>query len=227
MNLQQQNTIEKTKTYVKRVLAKAEAGHDWQHIQRVLINAEKILAVEKADEFTVKLACLLHDIADAKFHDGDEDLGPRLTRDFLNSLAVDTTIVNEVVYIVKHISFKVEAIAKEDKSIEFQLVQDADRLDALGAIGIARAFHYGGYKNRSIFDTEVEPVIHQSKTEYKKSTAPTINHFYEKLLLLKDKMSTKTGKKLAQRRHDFMLAYLNEFFEECGKPSWKILEEYN
>lgn len=227
MNLQQQQQlIEKTKAYVKSVLAEAEAGHDWQHIQRVLINAEKILAVEKADEFTVKLACLLHDIADAKFHDGNEDLGPKLTRDFLTRIAVDSSIINEVVYIVKHISFKSEAIAKEEKSIEFQLVQDADRLDALGAIGIARTFHYGGYKNRSIFNAEVAPEVHQSKEAYKNSTAPTINHFYEKLLLLKNKMNTATGKKLAQRRHDFMLAYLKEFFKECGEPNWKVLEAY-
>lgn len=226
MNIQQEHLIEKTIAYVKSVLAEAEAGHDWQHIQRVLINAEKILAAEDADEFTVKLACLLHDIADAKFHDGDEVLGPKLTQDFLTRIEVETPIIDEVVYIVKHISFKSEAVTKEQKSIEFQIVQDADRLDALGAIGVARTFHYGGYKNRSIYNAEVEPVVHQTKADYKKSTAPTINHFYEKLLLLKNKMNTVTGKKLAQSRHDFMLAYLKEFFKECGKPDWKVIENF-
>ena len=220
MNAQQTEILLKTTNFVKRQVADAEAGHDWQHIQRVLKNAEELLNYEQADTFIVKLGCLLHDIADAKFHDGNEELGPKQTASFLTALHLEKSVIDEVVYIVKHSSFKSDTISIAEKSIEFQIVQDADRLDALGAIGIARTFNYGGYKNRSIFNAEIPPKTKQSKAEYKASNAPTINHFYEKLLLLKDQMNTKSGKQLAQQRHEFMLQFLNQFYEECGKPNW-------
>ncbi|GGE22250.1 HD domain-containing protein [Psychroflexus salis] len=220
MNAKQTEILLKTTNFVKRQVADAEAGHDWQHIQRVLKNAEELLNYEQADTFIVKLGCLLHDIADAKFHDGNEKLGPKQTASFLTALHLEKSVIDEVVYIVKHSSFKSDTISIAEKSIEFQIVQDADRLDALGAIGIARTFNYGGYKNRAIFNAEIPPKTKQSKAEYKASNAPTINHFYEKLLLLKDQMNTKTGKQLAQQRHEFMLQFLNQFYEECGKPNW-------
>ena len=220
MNAQQTEILLKTTNFVKRQVADAEAGHDWQHIQRVLKNAEELLNYEQADTFIVKLGCLLHDIADAKFHDGNEELGPKQTASFLTALHLEKSVIDEVVYIVKHSSFKSDTISIAEKSIEFQIVQDADRLDALGAIGIARTFNYGGYKNRAIFNAKIPPKTKQSKAEYKASNAPTINHFYEKLLLLKDQMNTKSGKQLAQQRHEFMLQFLNQFYEECGKPNW-------
>jgi len=220
VNAQQTEILLKTTNFVKRQVADAEAGHDWQHIQRVLKNAEELLNYEQADTFIVKLGCLLHDIADAKFHDGNEELGPKQTASFLTALHLEKSVIDEVVYIVKHSSFKSDTISIAEKSIEFQIVQDADRLDALGAIGIARTFNYGGYKNRAIFNAEIPPKTKQSKAEYKASNAPTINHFYEKLLLLKDQMNTKSGKQLAQQRHEFMLQFLNQFYEECGKPNW-------
>ena len=220
MNAQQTEILLKTTNFVKRQVADAEAGHDWQHIQRVLKNAEELLNYEQADTFIVKLGCLLHDIADAKFHDGNEELGPKQTASFLTALHLEKSVIDEVVYIVKHSSFKSDTISIAEKSIEFQIVQDADRLDALGAIGIARTFNYGGYKNRAIFNAEIPPKTKQSEAEYKASNAPTINHFYEKLLLLKDQMNTKSGKQLAQQRHEFMLQFLNQFYEECGKPNW-------
>jgi len=224
LNALQNSIIADTTAYVKKQLAEAEAGHDWQHIQRVLNNAKAILAEEHTleiiNDFVVSLACLLHDIADAKFHNGDEEIGPAKALSFLKQFNIEPQIINEVVFIVQHLSFKSEAISLGEKSKAFQIVQDADRLDALGAIGIARTFNYGGYKNRPIFDAEISPKTKQTKAEYKVSNAPTINHFYEKLLLLKDQMNTETGKKLAKKRHDFMLVFLNQFFEECGKPSW-------
>ena len=220
MNTSQIEVVKQTTAYVKEQLTGAEAGHDWHHIQRVLNNAEAILAEEPANQFAVTLACLLHDIADAKFHDGDEELGPKRTQSFLKQFDLEKEVIDEVVYIVKHISFKSETLPLVEKSKVFQIVQDADRLDALGAIGIARTFNYGGYKNRPLYDAEIPPKTKQTKAEYKKSNAPTINHFYEKLLSLKDRMNTQTGKKLAQQRHEFMLQFLDQFFEECGKPDW-------
>lgn len=226
LTTKQQQQLERIENDVKKELIAAEAGHDWQHIQRVLVNATTILQTEVADEFTVQLACLLHDIADSKFHNGNEEIGPKKAAEFLNRIGIDPKIANEVVFIVKHISFKSKAITDQEKSIEFKIVQDADRLDALGAIGIARTFHYGGFKNRPIFDETIPPNTNQTKAEYKKSTAPTINHFYEKLLLLKDQMHTNMGQSLAQKRHDFMLEYLNQFYEECGFPSWHNVTYY-
>ena len=208
--------ITKTTAFVKETLKGAEGGHDWFHIQRVLTNAQKIGSREQVDELVVALGALLHDIADAKFYEGDETVGPKMATDFLNEIGVDQNIIDQVVYIINNISFKnnLAQSAHIVHSMELQVIQDADRLDAIGAIGIARAFNYGGFKNRALYNPEIAPQLNMSKEEYKKSKAPTINHFYEKLLLLKDKMNTDTGKILAEKRHQYMLDFLAQFENE-------------
>lgn len=213
--------IENTITFVKETLKDAEGGHDWFHIERVYTNSLAIAEHEQVDAIIVALGALLHDIADAKFYDGDESIGPKKARIFLESQSVSTEIIQQIEYIINNISFK-NSFKKNgdqlDKEIhitkELQVIQDADRLDAIGAIGVARAFNYGGYKNRALYDPNIEPELHQTKETYKKSKAPTINHFYEKLLLLKDMMNTETGKKLALERHQFMLTFLEQFDKE-------------
>jgi len=207
--------ISVTKTFVQQVLTHAEGGHDWFHTQRVYHNALRIAASESVDLVTVELAALLHDIADSKFHKGDESIGPKMAREFLFSQNVDSQVIEHVVSIIEHMSFKNSLEpGKGFSSKEMQVVQDADRLDALGAIGIARCFNYGGFKNRLLYDPEQAPNLNMSKEAYKASTAPTINHFYEKLLLLKDQMHTATGKRMAEGRHQFLLNYLDQFFME-------------
>jgi uncharacterized protein len=207
-----QNTIE----FVKKELKNAEGGHDWFHIERVFKNTILISKEEKADVFVVSLSALLHDIADPKFYNGDETIGPKIAAEFLNSQKVNDTIITHVINIIKHISFKnsFSKTGKKFNSIELQVVQDADRLDAIGAIGIARCFNYGGFKNRALYNPEILPNLSMTKEEYKNSSAPTINHFYEKLLLLKEKMNTITGKKIAENRHQFMETYLAQFYDE-------------
>ena len=211
--------INKTVHFVRTTLQNAEGGHDWWHIHRVHTNAKLIAASENCDLLTVELAALLHDIADSKFHNGDEEIGPAIAGDFLRSLNVDEHVINHVQQIIRHISFKSGFDKLSFQSPELSIVQDADRLDAIGAIGIARAFNYGGFKGREIYNPEIKPNHSMSKEEYKNTTAPSINHFYEKLLLLKDKMNTATGKKLAEQRHAFMESYLQQFFVECGSMS--------
>ncbi|RIV35109.1 HD domain-containing protein [Flagellimonas lutimaris] len=207
-----QNTID----FVKDELKNAEGGHDWFHIERVFNTSKLILKHEQGNSIIVQLAALLHDIADPKFHGGDESLGPKIAEKFLESQSVDEETNAHVVNIIKHMSFKnsLEQNGEKFTSKELQIVQDADRLDAIGAIGIARAFNYGGFKNRELYNPEIAPNLNMTKEGYKKSTAPTINHFYEKLLLLKEKMNTPTGKKLAEQRHQFMLNYLEQFYKE-------------
>lgn len=208
--------VEETIAFVKETLHSAEGGHDWFHVQRVFNNTLLIAKDESVAILVVSLAALLHDIADPKFHNGDETVGPKLAKDFLDSLNVDVKISTHVIQIIKNMSFK-NSLDKNKVSFsskELQVVQDADRLDAIGAIGIARAFNYGGFKNRGLYDPAIAPNLTMTKEVYKNSTAPTINHFYEKLLLLKDKMNTKTAKKIAERRHRFMLDYLEQFFKE-------------
>lgn len=206
--------IEQTVQYVKSALAGAEAGHDWWHIHRVWNNAKLIGQIETANQLIVELAALLHDIADSKFHDGDEELGPQKAGDFLRSIQVEEAVIFHVQEIIRNISFKTNFDEVKFHSKELEIVQDADRLDAIGAIGIARAFTYGGFKNRELYNPEISPALSMSKEEYKNSTAPTINHFYEKLLLLKDKMNTDTGRRIAEDRHHFMLTYLEQFNNE-------------
>lgn len=221
--------VEETITFVKETLQHAEGGHDWFHIQRVFNNTMLIAKEEKVNILVVSLGALLHDIADAKFHDGDESLGPQIAQDFLLSIGVPKRTINHVVKIIKFSSFKAGLTNGKNKqkifsSLELKVVQDADRLDAIGAIGIARAFNYGGYKNRTLYDPSIPPNLKMTKEEYKKSKAPTINHFYEKLLLLKDKMNTTTGKRLAEERHQFMLDYLEQFYKEWNPLSFKNLK---
>lgn len=206
--------VNKTIVFVKDKLANAESGHDWFHIQRVYKNALLIADVENCDETVVKLGALLHDIADSKFHDGDETIGPKVAREFLESQNAPEAIITPVIQIIENISFKGGNTEKLFSSIELDIVQDADRLDAIGAIGIARAFNYGGFKNRLMHDPNSSPKSNMTKEEYKNSKAPTINHFYEKLLLLKDKMNTETGKKIAQKRHQYMQGFLAQFYAE-------------
>lgn len=214
MTLVENKTIENTILFVKETLRGAEGGHDWWHVERVYNNAKKIAATEHADLFIVELGALLHDIADSKFHDGNEDVGPEKARAFLVSEKVDEDVIDHVESIIRHISFKGGNTGITFTSTELSVVQDADRLDALGAIGIARAFNYGGFKNRELYNPDVKPDMQLTKDAYKKSTAPTINHFYEKLLLLKDRMNTDTGKKMAEQRHLFMQQYLQQFYDE-------------
>lgn len=209
--------VEQTIEFVKETLQDAEGGHDWFHIQRVFKNAILIAKDENVDVLVVSLSALLHDIADAKFNDGDETVGPKMAEDFLKALKVKKKVSNHVIKIIKNISFKNTLQKKRGRkfqSKELKVVQDADRLDAMGAIGIARTFNYGGFKNREIYNPEVAPNLKMSKEEYKNSTSPSLNHFYEKLLLLKDKMNTETGKRLAEERHQFMLDYLEQFYSE-------------
>lgn len=206
--------IENTILFVKNKLAQAEGGHDWFHIERVYKNALLIAKEEECDLTVVKLAALLHDIADSKFHNGDESIGPKVAREFLESQKVSEDIILHVIAIIENISFKGGNFEKKFHSRELEIVQDADRLDAIGAIGIARTFNYGGFKNRVIYDPNIPPKMNMSKEEYKNSESPTLNHFYEKLLLLKDKMNTKTGKNIAQKRHDFMVTFLSHFYAE-------------
>jgi uncharacterized protein len=206
--------IDQTILFVKQKLEHAEGGHDWFHIERVYKNAIEIAKGEVVDIQVVKLAALLHDIADSKFNDGDESVGPKIAIHFLESHKVDKIIIKHVADIIENISFKGGNFSKNFNSKELEIVQDADRLDAIGAIGIARAFNYGGFKNRLLYDPEILPNLQMSKEEYKHSNAPTINHFYEKLLLLKNKMNTEKGKKMAEERHAFMEIFLNQFYAE-------------
>ena len=206
--------INNTILFVKKQLEDAEGGHDWFHIERVFKNALLIAENEDCNVTVVKLGALLHDIADSKFHDGDEKIGPKTARIFLESQNVSEDIISHVIAIIENISFKGGNFEKKFNSKELEIVQDADRLDAIGAIGIARTFNYGGFKNRPLHNPNIQPNLNMSKEEYKNSESPTLNHFYEKLLLLKDKMNTETGKKIAQKRHDFIITFLAQFYAE-------------
>ena len=205
-----ENIIASTKKYFED----AEGGHDFWHAYRVMKIAGKIAGNENADIFICEVAALVHDIADPKFHNGDEKKGSLIASGFLSALGLDEHTIRSIMFIIENVSFKGGINNSLSKSIELQVVQDADRLDALGAIGIARTFHYGGYKNRKIYDPEIQTKNYSSPEEYRKSDAPSINHFYEKLLLLKDLMNTKTGKKIAKNRHAFLESYLKQFFNE-------------
>ena len=206
--------IDKTILFFFLLLEKAEGGQDWFHIERVYKNAILMAKEEDCDLTVVKLGALLHDIADSKFHDGDETIGPKTARAFLEGENVDEVTIAHVINIIENISFKGGNFEKKFSSIELEIVQDADRLDAIGAIGIARCFNYGGFKNRALYNPAIAPKLNMSKEEYKNSESPTLNHFYEKLLLLKDKMNTETGKKIALERHKYMENFLSQFYAE-------------
>jgi uncharacterized protein len=209
-----QELIQSTIAFVKEKLRDAEGGHDWFHIQRVYNNALHIGKAEQCDLTVVQLGALLHDIADSKFHNGDESVGPETARIFLESHNVDETTIAHVVKIIENVSFKGGNFAKDFHSKELEVVQDADRLDAIGAIGVARAFNYGGFRGRALYDPEIVPNLNMTKDEYKKSAGPTLNHFYEKLLLLKEKMNTDAGKRIADERHRFMEQFIEQFYAE-------------
>lgn len=209
-----QHIIDQTLAYVQHTLADAEGGHDWWHIYRVWKTAKTIAAEENANMFVVELAALLHDIADSKFHNGDETVGPETAGNFLRSFQTDDSVISQVQNIITHISFKGGNEISSFTSLELNVVQDADRLDAIGAIGIARAFSYGGHKGRKLYDPNIAPKLNKTKEEYKNGTEPTINHFYEKLFLLKDRMNTAAGKRMAEQRHKFMQEYIDQFYKE-------------
>lgn len=206
--------IQKTISFVKKELENAEGGHDWFHIERVYKNSVLIAQTEDVDHTIVALGALLHDIADSKFHGGDETIGPKVAKDWLEGQHAPQETIEHVIKIINNISFKGGNQEQKFRSPELDVVQDADRLDAIGAIGIARTFNYGGYKDMKIYDPSIPPKLDMTKEEYKKSKAPTINHFYEKLLLLKDRMNTQSGKKIAQKRHEYMEGFLEQFYKE-------------
>jgi uncharacterized protein len=212
--MKEKQVITNTINFVQQTLKNAEGGHDWFHILRVWNNAKLIAKSENVDNFIVELGALLHDIADSKFNNGDETVGPKMARAFLENQLVDDSIINHVENIISNISFKGGNFKQQFNSQELEVIQDADRLDAIGAIGIARCFNYGGFKDRTLYNPEIPPKLNQTKEEYKHSKAPTINHFYEKLLLLKDSMNTKTGKKIAEERHQYMETFLQQFYDE-------------
>lgn len=209
-----QEIINKTIEFVKTTLTNAEGGHDRWHIYRVRQLSKHINQQEQGDQLIVELWALLHDIADAKFHNGDDMVGPRIAGEFLQSINVEQDIIIHVQNIISNISFGGGNFEQKFKSPELDIIQDADRLDWLGAIGIARTFNYGGHKGREIYNPDIKPNLNMTKEEYRKSTAPSLNHFYEKLLLLKDRMNTKTGKEMAEHRHQFMEQFLDEFYAE-------------
>lgn len=206
--------INKTIELVKEKLEGTESGHDWFHIERVWKLSLKIQEKEGGDKLIIELAALLHDIADPKFHNGDETIASKIVNEFLTEQKVDSETIEKVLFIIENMSFKNRNDAPENLPLELKIVQDADRLDAIGAIGIARTFNFGGYKNNLMYHPDIEPKLNQSKEEYKKSNGTTINHFYEKLLLLKDLLNTKTAKEIAEYRHQFMLQFLDEFYKE-------------
>jgi uncharacterized protein len=212
--MEQNPIITTTLEFVKKTLHGAEGGHDWWHIYRVWNNAKQLAKTEGGNLLVIELAALLHDIADSKFHGGDETLGPKIAREFLTDLGLIHGDIEHIVSIIKNLSFKGGHALKIEKTIEFKIVQDADRMDAIGAIGIARTFNYGGFKNREMYNPGIAPNLNMTKEEYKNSTAPTLNHFYEKLLLLKELMNTKTGRAMAEERHRFMETYLDRFYKE-------------
>lgn len=214
MTNDQQIIIATVARHVREKLDGEGSDHDWWHVYRVWEMAKRLCENEQADFFVVELAALLHDIADWKSHDGDETVGPRVAREVLANHNVDTTTIDQICGIISTISFKGAGVAATMQTLEGQIVQDADRLDAIGAIGIARAFTYGGSKGRALYDPSQPPTLHTNKESYFKNNSHTINHFYEKLLLLKDLMNTTTAKHIAEHRHQFMEVYLEEFLDE-------------
>lgn len=203
--------LKQTEEQVKHLLSNDTTGHDWWHIYRVRRNAVRIGMEEQANLFVVELAALLHDIADWKFHDGDENAGPREARRWLETLGVDHEVIEQICTAIDEVSFKGAGVDTTPSTLEGKIVQDADRLDALGAVGIARAFAYGGHKGREIHNPDILPIQHNSFQEYKTAHGTTINHFYEKLLLLKDRMNTPAGRRMALARHEYLVKFLEQF----------------
>jgi len=211
--------IKKASRFVRKSLVNAEGGHDWLHVNRVLKNARRILKKEKANRTIVYLGLLFHDVADPKFNNGDKEKGIKLTQAFLEETQVKQKTASKVVDIVQNISYDGGFENKKKAFLELKIARDADRLDALGAIGVARAFHYGGHAGRKIYDPKINPVTYRSEKEYRENNGPTINHFYEKLLRLKKGMYTKTAKKIARKRHRYLVDYLKQFKRELKGKS--------
>lgn len=209
--------INNTVKFVQQTLNDAEGGHDWWHIYRVWNTTKLLLKTEEADALVCELGALLHDIADHKFHEKGEEKGINMALRFLKDQELEDDKLEAILDIIRNVSFSKNIHSKKNYSKELQIVQDADRIDALGAIGIARTFNYGGFKNRKIYDPEIKPKVYESANDYVKSDAPTLNHFYEKLLLLKDLMNTETGKKLALERNRYMEDFLNQFYKEWNQ----------
>lgn len=209
-----ESVLTATAAYVRQTLSGDSSGHDWWHIDRVRRNACRLAHAEGADIFVTELAALLHDIADWKFHDGDETVGPRTAKAWLEQHGVAAEVIEHICAIIAGLSYKGAGVNTDMPTLEGRCVQDADRLDAIGAMGIARAFAFGGHFGRVIYDPEHPPELHATFAAYKSKGGPTINHFYEKLLLLKDRMQTPTGKRLAEERHRFLEIYLQQFFAE-------------
>lgn len=205
--------IQRTIEFVKDKLKQEGSGHDWYHIERVYNMSKYLLKKENADAFIVEMAALLHDIDDWKFSK-DNKTNTSTIEDFLRSVNVNDECIEKIVNIIKTMSFKGGVVDSTQNTIEGMIVQDADRLDAIGAIGIARTFTYGGYRNNLIYDPDIKPIEFTSLDEVKNKENTTINHFYEKLLKLKDLMNTSTAKEIAKRKHDFMVDFLNEFYYE-------------
>jgi uncharacterized protein len=209
-----QDLVQSTADFVKKKFEKEGSGHDWWHLYRVWQLSKRIAKEEKADSLVTELGALLHDIADFKFHDGDLSAGPRAAREWLQGQGAHEDLVDKVCDIVENVSFKGAAEADKMKSLEGKIVQDADRLDAIGAIGISRVFSYGCQKVKAIHNPDIKPNLNMLFEQYKKGSNSAINHFYEKLLLLKDRMNTEAGKKIAEHRHQYMEGYLKEFYAE-------------
>jgi uncharacterized protein len=209
------DSIQQTADFVKRKFMAEGSGHDWWHMYRVWQMAKTIAKEEKnADLFVVELGALLHDIADWKFHDGSFEAGPQAAREWLASIKVEEAAIVQIEDIVRNVSFKGAGVPSSMKKIEGKIIHDADKLDAIGAIGIARTFAYGGAKDREMYDPAHKPELHTDFESYKNSASPTVNHFYEKLLLLKDIMYTDTAKRIAENRHEYMEKFLEEFYAE-------------
>ena len=215
MLLNDQALINRTADFVREKFLHEGSGHDWEHIRRVWQVARALARdTPQANSLITELGALLHDVADWKFHDGDEEAGPRASRTWLESQQTEQSVIEAVELIIREISFKGLGVATPMSSVEGELVQDADRLDAIGAIGVARAFAYGGHKGRPLHDPAVPPVVHDSFESYKKNTGPTVNHFYEKLLHLRERLHTPAARKVAEERHAFMEQFLTQFLRE-------------
>jgi uncharacterized protein len=206
--------IYKTQAHIKSLMLGEVTGHDWWHIHRVHQMAKFIAENENANSFIVEMAALLHDIADWKFNNGDDTLSSNLAREWMEGFDLKSSCIEHVCEIINCISFKGAGVPSSMRTIEGKIVQDADRMDAVGAIGIARAFAYGGFKKQEIYDPEFTPKLHESFEEYKFSKTTTINHFHEKLILLEELMNTDFGKKIASQRSKYMRDYLDRFLLE-------------
>jgi uncharacterized protein len=214
-----EDVLARTENYVRGLLGSEPTGHDWWHAERVRSLAKHIAAQEGADVFVVELAALLHDVADAKFT-GSDETGPRAAREWLVALRVEPETVESVADIIARMSYKGALVPEEPLSVEGRCVQDADRLDAMGAIGIARTFAYGGYVHRPLHDPDIPAEMHTTPDGYRNNTGTTINHFHEKLLLLRDRLHTESARRIAEHRHDFMIRFLDQFQDE-----WEVAVE--